>query len=223
MHEGGVDRTVERLQDLMSCDQAKKDIEQGLPGWENVTEQAGWENLVVISPKIGEYSNQTIASIADATRADPADVVFSLLLTDPYCNLVAHWLNEEDVIEFMRHPAQMWGSDSAESGPLAHPRTYGTYPKILREYVFEKGVLSLETAIQKMSSMEANRFGINQRGVIKEGFFADLVLFNPETIKPTSTYDAPDVYPEGVIHVFVNGKIAVENMQTASGKFGNVL
>jgi N-acyl-D-aspartate/D-glutamate deacylase len=223
MHEGGIHRTVERLQDRDLCDRAREDISKGLPGWENVSEQAGWENLVVMSPKIGEHNNQTIHTIAEAEHTDPASVVFSLLVTDPYCNLVAHWVSEEDLIAFMQHPAQMWGSDSAEAGPLSHPRTYGTYPKILREYVFEKQILGLEKAVEKMTSIPSRRFGLGKRGVVAEGWAADLVVFDSQKVTATSTYEKPDSYPRGIPYVIINGKIAVREGNTNPRNFGKML
>lgn len=223
MHEGGVDCTIERFNDSKLREKARKDIINGLPGWENVSHQAGWENLVVLSNKIGDMSNSSIQAIADHQQLDPPSVVFSILLKDPYCNLIAHWVDEEDVISFMQPNCQMWGSDSAEPGPLAHPRTYGAYPKILREYVFEKHVLSLERAIHKMTLLPAKRFGLKNRGMIKKGWAADLTIFDPQTIAARSTFEHPDQYPEGIKYVIVNGKLAVKGGKTNLANYGIVL
>jgi N-acyl-D-aspartate/D-glutamate deacylase len=223
MHEGGVDCTIERLNDSKLRENARKDIINGLPGWENVSHQAGWENLVVLSNKIGDMRTSSMQAIADHQQLDPPSVVFSILLKDPYCNLIAHWVDEEDVISFMQHDCQMWGSDSAEPGPLAHPRTYGAYPKILREYVFEKHVLSLERAIHKMTLLPAKRFGLKNRGMIKKGWAADLTIFDPQTIAARSTFEHPDQYPEGIKYVIVNGKLAVKGGKTNLANYGIVL
>jgi N-acyl-D-amino-acid deacylase len=134
-------------------------------------------------------------------------------------------MKEDDIVRIMQHPLQMIGTDSSSSttiGPFSkgkpHPRHYGTYPRILGRYVREKGVLGLEEAIRKMTSLPAQRFRISDRGLLRTGMYADITIFDPETIIDKATYAEPHQFPEGIKQVIINGKIAVDN-----GKFTGIL
>ena len=118
----------------------------------------------------------------------------------------------------MRQPWIMTCSD----GSNAHPRKYGTYPKKIREYVLEKQVLSLEEMIRKSSSLPAQIFGIPQRGTLKEGYFADLIIFKVEEIKDNATFEQPDLLAEGMHYVIVNGKIVIEEGEF-TGKLAGIV
>jgi N-acyl-D-amino-acid deacylase len=210
MHEGGMEAMLGRLRDAALRDQAAKEMEEGVPGWESIAKDAGWENLVVLSPKLPEISGQSLREIAAEQRKAPTDTVFDLLLQDPGANLIAHWVKEGDVRTIMQHHCQMVSTDSAEPGPLAHPRTYGSFPKIFGEYVRTQGVLSWEEAVRKTTNFAARRFALDRRGMILDGWHADLVVLNPDTVAATSTYDQPDQYPVGIEYVIVNGQVVVE-------------
>lgn len=114
----------------------------------------------------------------------------------------------------MKHPQTMVASDGRLSQPgkdHPHPRAYGTFPRVLGHYVREEKVLTLEEALFKMTGQPALRLGLNKRGFIRKGYFADLTLFDPATVKDKSTFEAPHQYPEGIPYVLVNGKMAVDN------------
>ena len=135
---------------------------------------------------------------------------------------IYHVMNEEDVVRIMQHPMTMIGSDGTLSSPgngHPHPRSYGTFPRILGKYVREEKVFSLETAIHKMTGLSAKRLGLDDRGLIKNGFYADLVVFDPERIADRATFDDPHQYPQGIEYVVVNGMLAVEKGEL-TGKFG---
>ncbi|MGB3586479.1 MAG: D-aminoacylase [Tunicatimonas sp.] len=142
------------------------------------------------------------------------------------CNAIYHAIDQQDVDRIMQHPQTMIGSD----GRLAeykvghpHPRWYGTFPRVLGHYVRERNILSLEEAIHKMTLMPANRLGLKERGRIEEGVFADLTIFDPETIIDKATFEKPHQYSQGIYFVIVNGKVAVDNGQFTKSRGGKVL
>ena len=163
--------------------------------------------------------------------ADPFDVMFDLLLEeDGVVGIVLHMMSEEDVKTVMKHPLSMIGTDAvanAPYGPLArgkpHPRSYGTFPRILGKYVREENILTLQDAIRKMTSMPAQKLGLSERGLIREGFWADLVVFDPEVVADKATYKDPHQYPHGIEYVVVNGEIVIEKGEHTGNLPGKVL
>jgi N-acyl-D-aspartate/D-glutamate deacylase len=139
---------------------------------------------------------------------------------------IYHAIDEKDVENIMRHPMTMIGSDGRLSQPgdgHPHPRAYGTFPRVLGVYVREKKVLPLNIAIHKMTGLSAARLGLDDRGLIKEGYVADLTIFDPETIMDKSTFTDPHQYPEGIPYVLINGKFAVENGVFQKASIGKVI
>jgi N-acyl-D-amino-acid deacylase len=132
-------------------------------------------------------------------------------------------MDEDDIVRIMKHPATMIGSDGIETdGGRPHPRLYGTFPCILGRFVREKTVLTLEEAVRKMTSMGFERLGIKDRGLLREGCYADVAVFDPETIADTATYEDPRQFPSGIEHVIVNGKLAVTDGKQTSALAGRV-
>lgn len=141
-------------------------------------------------------------------------------------NCVYFAMDDADVERIMKHPQTMIGSDGRLVAPgdgHPHPRWYGTFPRVLGVYVREKGVLTLENAIQKMTMMSADRLGLKDRGRIKENTFADVVVFNPQTVKDKSTFQNPHQYPDGIDYVVVNGTLAVDKGKFIDARTGMVL
>jgi dihydroorotase/N-acyl-D-amino-acid deacylase len=139
---------------------------------------------------------------------------------------IYHTLAEEDVERIMRHPLTMIATDGRLTRPgdgRPHPRAYGTFPRVLGRYVRERGVLTLETAIRKMTGMPAERLGLSDRGRVAEGWFADLVLFDPATIADRATFEDPHQYPAGIRYVLVNGVVAVEDGAQTAARAGRVI
>jgi N-acyl-D-aspartate/D-glutamate deacylase len=139
---------------------------------------------------------------------------------------IYHAIDEKDVENIMRHPMTMIGSDGRLSQPgdgHPHPRAYGTFPRVLGVYVRKKKVLPLNIAIHKMTGLSAARLGLDDRGLIKEGYVADLTIFDPETIMDKSTFTDPHQYPEGIPYVLINGKFAVENGVFQKASIGKVI
>jgi N-acyl-D-aspartate/D-glutamate deacylase len=136
----------------------------------------------------------------------------------------------ENVAKVLAHPALMIGSDSiplyegdGERPGKPHPRTYGTFPRVLGEYARERRIFSLETAVHKMTGMAAQRIGLRERGLVQAGYFADLAVFDPATVKDESTYPDPHRYPTGIPYVVVNGALVVDDNRLTTRGTGRVL
>lgn len=144
------------------------------------------------------------------------------------CSAVYHAINEEDLVRIMKHPATMIASDAAPGVPtfgrnVPHPRAYGTFARVLGVYVREKQVLTLEEAVRKMSGFPAARMGLLDRGIIRPGMKADVVVFNPATVKDTATFEKPHQYAEGVSAVVVNGQLALSDGKMTGTRAGRAL
>jgi N-acyl-D-amino-acid deacylase len=130
---------------------------------------------------------------------------------------------EEDLRAMMQHPAHMVCTDAILLGSHPHPRGYGTYPRYLGHYVREEGVLTLEECIRKMTSLPARRFGVRDRGLLCEGVFADLVIFDPDTVRDTATFEEPRQYPLGIGTVIVNGQVVLDGNRHTGAVPGRAL
>lgn len=174
---------------------------------------------------------RSIREIAETRQTHPVDALCDLLLEEEGGGTyVSFWGQEQDVRTLMRHPAVMIGSDGwslAPYGPLGvgrpHPRCYGTYPRVLGKYVREEGVLTLEDAVRKMTSLPAQRFGIWDRGLLRRGMRADITVFDPHKTIDKATFDAPHQYPEGIVWVLVNGEVVIEEGDHTGALPGRVL
>jgi N-acyl-D-aspartate/D-glutamate deacylase len=141
-------------------------------------------------------------------------------------NAIYHVLDEQDVRRIMRHPQTMIGSDGRLSRPgdgHPHPRAYGTFPRVLGVYARDAGVLPLETAVFKMTGQPARRLGLRDRGVVREGAFADITIFDPRTVADRATFENPHQYPIGIDYVIVNGRLAVDGGRFLHTTAGRVL
>ncbi|MEX2534505.1 MAG: D-aminoacylase [Trueperaceae bacterium] len=172
---------------------------------------------------------RTLSEIADDWKIAPEEVVLKMLAHENV-KLISMALNEDDVETFMKHPNVMMSSDGmvlADTGVLSavhtHPRTYGAFPRVLAEYVRKRSVLTLENAIYKMTGLPARRLGLEGRGELQEGNWADVVILSPDDVQDLATLQRPHVYPRGIQHVIVNGGIAVENGAPTSARTGQVL
>lgn len=172
-----------------------------------------------------------LSQIAQRRNCTPYELVVDLMVEES-ASVKCIWfaMDEEEVADIMRHPLAIFGTDGracATYGELGkgavHPRYYGTYPRILGKYVREEGLLSLEEAIQKSTSAVARRFGIEGRGELREGYFADMVLFDPNTIGETNSFEKPHSYPNGIDLVMVNGQIVVAHGIHTGSLPGNIL
>jgi N-acyl-D-amino-acid deacylase len=214
--EGGNDAMLGRLADPAQRARIRKEIEGTTDGWENLLMAATFAGIQIASVP-AEYDQTVVgkrlSEIAAARKADPWDVLFEIITgTKGRAGALYHMMNEADVRTGLAASFVSIGTDSAairHDGPLAqgqpHPRAYGTFPRVLGHYVREEKLLTLEDAVRRMTSLAAEQFQIRDRGVIREGAFADLVVFDPATVADTATYEAPHSYPRGIDHVVVNG------------------
>ena len=234
-HDGGTEELLEKLRVPEDRERMRKEIETGLPGWENFAGNLGWENIMVTfvgSEKNKQVEGKTLAEIKEM-RGDPDEftALYRLLLEEEgTAQMVIFAMQEEDVRRIMQHPLGMVGTDSSSTaftGPFAmgkpHPRAFGTYPRILGRYVREEGVLRLEEAVRKMTSLPAQRFGILDRGLITPGMWADITVFDSEAIIDRATYQNPQQPPEGIPYVIVNGVVAVDYGRCTGELAGKVL
>ena len=198
-----------------------------LSSWENLIRGAGFENIIIsASPRNGDFIGKSIAEIARMTAKDPFDVYFDLVIEEQMeAAMVIFMMDDGDIERILKAPDTMIGSDGVPGFGSAkvHPRMTGTFPRILGHYVREKGVITLQEAIRKMTSLPAQTFGLFKKGLLRQGMNADLVIFDPDVIIDKSTFDDPSQPPEGIRWVIVNGEIAVEEGKITGATSGKVL
>jgi N-acyl-D-amino-acid deacylase len=221
-HDGGKDEALKRLRNPKLREKMRDDIEQGIPGWENFAGELGWENVYVTYVKMDKnkpIEGKNLVEIKDYLKEeDEFTALYKLLLEEEgSAGMVIFYGDEGDVRRIMSHPLHMVGTDAGSctvEGPFCrgkpHPRHYGTYPKILETYVRDEKVLRLEEAIRKMTSFPAQRFGINDRGLLKPGMWADITIFDIDKVSEKATYQNPHQFPSGYHYVIVNGKLTID-------------
>jgi len=228
---GGVQAMLERLRDRDVRVRIRHEIaERGFNNWGKVE---NWDCIrISISPYTPQFSGRTIGELAAEREKDPVDVMCDYLIEDRGATRVlVTSISEDDVCEVMRSPRAFVGSDGncvahygIVSGGMPHPRFYGTFPRVIGRYVRERGVVPLEIAIHKMTGGPARALRLRDRGVIREGYRADLTLFDPEDFTDRATYDDPHQYPSGArTTVIVNGTIVVDNAAHTGATPGRVL
>jgi len=233
-HEGGLERTLERLRDPVQREKMRKDIEKGIPGWQNWVGDCGWDKITissVITEKNKMVEGKNLAEIASLRKKDEFTALCDLLLEEQgNATMVMHAMDEEDVRRVMKHHLQMVGTDAWTVAPYGvlgtgkpHPRFYGTYPRVLGRYARDEKLMTLEEAVRKSTSFPAGKLGLQDRGIIKEGFWADLVIFDPMKIIDRATFADPHKYPEGIDYVVVNGRIVLEKGSHTKNLAGKVL
>ena len=227
-HDGGSEALLARLKDPKTSEKLKIEIQKAQGPVD------GWSKMLITSV-VGEKNKfaegKRIPEIAKIFGVSEVDAAFRLLVEDDLkVGYAKFGMCEEDVRTVMAHPLVMIGSDSscsAVDGPLSlgkpHPRTFGTFPRVLGKYVREEKVLTLENAVFKMTGMAAWRMKLMDRGLIRPGFKADITVFNPDTIIDRATFEAPARYPYGIEHVMVNGVLAVKGSRTTGEIAGKVL
>ena len=226
---GGVATLLERLQDPAIRQDIRRSIEEDLPGWpcwlegdwpHNLVEATGWDNIMVIwveSQKNKHLEGKTIPEIATAQGTDPFEAAFDLALEEQghamalYFGVSGDRTTEELLEQLMAHPLASIETDAIITGRgVPHPAGYGAFPRTLGYFVRERKLFSLEEAVRKCTSIAAERFGLKQRGYIKEGMFADITVFDPETVDDTTSYEDPTSPPMGIEHVLMNGEVVVD-------------
>jgi len=234
-HDGGDAKLIERLKDPALRARIRKDMETPSTTWDNEwNEIPGPEAIllcVVKNPKLLPLQGKTIADIAKLWNKDPIDTIFDILIEDNAATDVAVFgMSEPDVRLALQQPWVSICNDSQGTAPDGllgqehpHPRAYGTFPRILRKYVREEGALTLADAIRKFSALPAARLRLTDRGVIKTGMWADIVVFSPDTITDLATFEKPNQLSEGMQYVLVNGVPVIENGHMTNALPGKVI
>jgi len=237
-HEGGHEKLMARLKDPAERARMKKDIQSGIPGWYNHYTAVGgdWSRMLVngnLSAKNRAAEGQTMDVILAKRNAgaDPIEGLFDFLVEEngSIPTIYAHH-TEEDMTLALSQPWCSIGSDGLAhsiEGPLRrgrpHPRSFGTFPRVLGVYVRDKHVLTLEDAVLKMTSLNAAKIGLKDRGVIRAGAFADLAVFDAGRVIDRATYLDPFQYPDGIEVVIVNGEVTVDHGRHTGARAGRVL
>ena len=242
--DGGTAKLIERLKNNAERARIRKEMENTTPAWESRYQSAGtWQNvqLAAIGRTRGgtndpvsanrKYEGMRVAEAATEAGKDPFDFVFDLLIEERgSVGCVYFIIDEADLALAMKQPWVAIGSDGsalAVEGPLRagvpHPRSFGTFPRVLGRYVRELKVISLEEAIRKMTSLPASILGLADRGTIKEGQWADLVIFDPATVADKATFEDPFQYPVGIDTVLVNGTVVLDEGTHTNARPGKVL
>ncbi len=241
-HEGGRDAMLARLKDPTARERLKRDIRTGLPGWYNHYLAVGgdWSRMLLsadLTDRNNRFEGLTMDAILKRRAAgrtptpDPIDELFDFLIEEggSIPTIYAHH-TEEDMNLALRQPWCSIGSDGsalAIEGPLRrghpHPRNFGTFPRILGVYVREKHLLTLEDAVRKMTSLNASKLGLRDRGILRLGAFADVTVFDPDRVIDRSTFEEPFRYGEGIESVVVNGRLVLDHGKPTGDRPGRAL
>jgi N-acyl-D-aspartate/D-glutamate deacylase len=235
--DGGTDKLLERLKDPTVRARIKQEMASEHPNWENLYLGSGGASGVLISgvvnrdPAIKKYDGQTLAQIAADQKKAPLDALFDLVLADKAQTGAIYFIASEDDLRYgLKQPWTSIGLDAGElslDGPLfeprSHPRAFGSMPRFLGHYVRDEHLLPLEQAIRKITSLPAQRERLQDRGLLKPGYFADVTIFDPATIQDRATYQSPTQLSVGVKFVFVNGQLAFEDGHATGEVAGTVL
>jgi N-acyl-D-aspartate/D-glutamate deacylase len=242
--DGGTDKLLARLTDPKERARIRKEMENTNPSWESRYQSAGtWQNVQLaaigrtrggtndpVSPN-QKYEGMRVAEAAKQAGKDPFEFVFDLLIAErASIGCVYFIIDEADLALAMKQPWVAVGSDGsslATDGPLRtgvpHPRNFGTFPRVLGRYVRELNVIPLEEAIRKMTTLPASILGLTDRGALKDGQWADVVIFDPATVADKATFEDPFQYPVGIDTVLVNGQVVLDEGKHTNARPGQVL
>jgi N-acyl-D-amino-acid deacylase len=231
VHDGGTDALIARLGSSEVRARIAADVRDGLPGWPNyIVATGGWDGIriaAVVDPALGWLEGRTIADAAAARRLDPFDLALDTMAADRGATMmIVSLMSDADVDAIITDLSTSIGSDQlgvTSRDARVHPRAYGTFVRVLARYVRERGTLDLADAIRRMTAMPADALGLSDRGRIAPGSVADLVLFDPTTVRDASTYDDPTAAAMGVEMVLIGGEIAVEDGRPVRPSLGRVL
>jgi dihydroorotase/N-acyl-D-amino-acid deacylase len=234
-HDGGDAKLVERLRDPATRARIRKELETPSKDWDNEWQEVPGPEAVMIgvvqNPDLKKFQGKRLSEIAEAWHKDAMDTLFDLLIEDKaFTECAVFGMSEPDVALALQQPWVSIDNDSSGTSPEGilgdehpHPRAYGTFPRILRKYVREEKKLTLEDAIRKMSALPAQRMRLVDRGVLKQGMWADVVVFDPETVRDVATFDDPNRLSQGMEFVLVNGSPVIENGRMTGALPGKVL
>lgn len=232
VNEGGAARLVERVTDPAGRQRIAEDMKKEIPGWDNFSRASGLENILIFTAERDKsLEGRTIGAVAADRGQDPLEALFDIIASEQAnCTVAIFSQSESDNREIIAHPLSMIGSDSHPASTKgiyasrrSHPRAFGTFPRVLGKYVREDHVIPLETAIWKMSGFPAQRCGLSDRGLIKKGLVADLVAFDPGTIRDRADFTDTNVPSEGIAYVWKRGKVIVRDNVSVSPPLGTCI
>jgi len=233
--EGGTEKMLARLRDPAVRQRLKTEISTDAKEWENIYLGSGGPGGIligaVVNRELEAMQGKRLAAIATEQNKDPLDALFDFILADHgQTGAIYFMMSEDDMRAALRAPFVSICTDSgarAADGPLAgsksHPRGWGSYPRILGRYVRQEHLLSLEEAVHKMTGLSAHKVGLRERGELRDGYFADLTIFDPQTVIDRATFEMPNQYPEGMKYVIINGQISVDNGKRTAALAGRVI
>ena len=233
-HDGGTAKLVERLKDPGTRARIRKDMLTASKDWDNEWQEISGPDAIMIgavqNPKLLSLQGQRLSEIAKSSNKDPIDALCDLLIQDPSISVAVFGMSQPDVTLALQQPWVSIDNDSEGTSPEGilgqahpHPRAYGTFPRILSKYVREDKALSLEDAIRKFAALPAQRMRLTDRGVLKAGMWADVVIFDPATVHDRATFDNPNQLSEGMEYVLVNGVPVIEEGKMTGALPGKVL
>jgi dihydroorotase/N-acyl-D-amino-acid deacylase len=234
-HAGGTSELLERLQDPGTRARIRRDMLTPSSQWDNEWQEIPGPEAVLVSvvqnPELRDLQGKTLAAIADMQGKDPIDALLDLLVADrAYSYGAVFGMSEEDVALALRQPWVSVNNDSQGTAPDGilgeqhpHPRAYGTFPRILRKYVREDSLITLAEAIRKFTSLAANKMHLVDRGTVTEGNWADLVVFDPDSVRDLATFAEPNQLSVGMAWVFVNGVAVIADGKATDALPGQVL
>jgi len=233
-HDGGTTKLVERLKDPVTRERIRKDMLTPSKDWDNEWDEIPEPNAIMIgvvqNPTMLPLQGKRLSEIAKLWNKDPMDALFDFLIEDPSAGVAVFGMSQADVTLALQQPWVAIDNDSSGTSPEGilgqehpHPRAYGTFPRILRKYVREDKALTLEDAIRKFSALPAQRLRLTDRGVLKAGMWADVVIFDPATVRDLATFDNPNQLSEGMEYVLVNGVAVIEQGKMTGALPGKVL
>ncbi len=207
VHAGGPDALMRRIKEPAVRDEIGDSV---TPQWGLTLDSYVFSNIG--SAKNKEWEGRSLTDLAEHQGKRMVDAICDLLIEeDLQVAFVARTGNPDNIRAIVQHPAQMVGSDGLMTGDMPNPRTYGTFPYVLGQFVREEGLLRLEDAVRKMTSMPAQRLGLQDRGILRDGMKADVVIFDPERVRANATFEDPKQYPDGIEYVLVNGQMVIDN------------
>jgi N-acyl-D-amino-acid deacylase len=234
--EGGIDSLKARLANPATRARLKNEQKTGSPGWWNIVEAAGgWDGVVLVNarnPENAKYERKSLSEIARLMNKEPADAAMDLVVQGTgRVMAIYHMMGEPDIETALKFPWTSIGSDAGaimtlgqpDQTGLPHPRSFGNATRVIAEYVKKRHVLTLEEAVRKMTSWPATRMRLANRGMIKEGQWADVTIFDLDALQDKATYDDPMAFPTGIEYVLVNGVVTIDHDKHTGAKAGKVL
>jgi N-acyl-D-aspartate/D-glutamate deacylase len=234
VQEGGYEAWADRLRDPNTRRRVMREMIEPTDEWENLMRAAGPEGTLLVgfvNEELRQYTGRTLAEVAAERGTSPQETAMDLVVEDGSRVQVVYFLMSEDNVK--RQIALPWVSFDSDAGSMApeppftnfstHPRAYGNFARLLGKYVREEGVISLEEAVRKLTSLPAGNLGISDRGRLKEGFFADVAVFDPDEVGDRATYEDPHQYSVGMVHVFVNGTQVLDGGEHTDARPGRVV